>query len=302
MSQSAFFGNHARVSTNRVDGDGPDVGASYTGGAKTTGGAGLDKIKNIAKKALQPDAKTIGENIADSHDVAGVLIFDNKDHSGDLGGEPIAGRGSADEAANLYREFDALGYEPKTTMAIDADTLSEHLNDVAVLVLPEAEGGDAFPDKNTVADFVNDGGNLLVFGGSGADAGGPQLKFINETFGLELTGSYAGSGVYPLKPDALVEFLDGPESLGSNNGTSYLDKNFLPENSVEIYGRDGDGQTVLVFMPQGNGQLVFLGWDFYDSFSQDDGWDEVFATVAELTGLREVAGLSSPDIGDSLFA
>ena len=236
---------------------------------------------------------------------SGVLIFDNVQHSSDGGGQPIDGRGTGDEAANVYREFDALGINVSATAATDGNTLAQLLAGVAAFVLPENEGGNVFPDADTVFHFVDDGGNLLVFGGNGTNSpnNAPQLDFLNDTFGLELTGQYDASGVYPLSPGALAEFLadGGPAQLGSNNGTSYLDMDSLPDDAVVIYGREADAETVLAFLPTGEGQLVFLGWDYFESFDQDNGWDAAFEIVAELTTEVQVSGVADTSVGNPFW-
>lgn len=281
-----FFGSTPQTGSG-VSSSPSGSGSSFFGGSSSTGSA-ISAVKENGS-ALLPGQGGSEET--------GVLIFDHQQHSGDGGGEPIAERGTGDEAANLYREFDALGHDVTTTAETDGAALAPLLADVAAFVLPEAEAGNVFPDGDTVLDFVEGGGNLLFFGFSGASTNGSQLNFINETFDLGLTSS--GSGNYVLSPDALPEFLGGPAQLGHNNGTSTLATGDLPDDAVVIYG-DGD-DAVLVFMPQEDGQLIFLGWDYFNSSGQDNGWNDAFETVAELTAEIEVTGVEAPAIGTSFF-
>jgi hypothetical protein len=267
------------------------LGNGFFSSAADTGGTNFGQGPQVAG------------NLFEYSTASGVLVFDNADHSGDNGGQPIAGRGTGDEAANVIREFEALGYTVTATAATDAAALSQLLADIGAFVLPEAERGAIFPDADTLFSFVNEGGNLLFFGGSGAGTNQPQLNFINDAFGLDLTGAYGADGNYPLSPEALAEFIGGPANLGNNNGTGYLDMDSLPADATVIYGREGDSETVLVFMPQGDGNLVYLGWDYFDSPGQDNGWNDTFETVAELTAEIELAGVgvSNPAIGSGFF-
>lgn len=239
---------------------------------------------------------------------SGFLLFDNADHSGDGAGKPMDERGIEDEAANVYKEIEALGYDITTTDATDAATLETLLAEVATFLLPEAEGGSGFPDGDTVFNFVKSGGNLLFFGGGGTAS---QLNYINDTFELSLTGAYRADGdIHNLNENgvggAFSYFLDGPDTLYGNNGSSYLDIDSLPEDATVIYGQEGDNETLLATIPSGDGQVVFVGWDFYSSSSQDGGWDEVFATVVDVTAetMTEGAplfGVASVDTSSPFF-
>lgn len=233
-------------------------------------------------------------------DGSGFLLFDNEDHSGDSGGQSMAGRGTRDESANVFKEIEALGYDITTTDATDAATLETLLADVATFILPEAEGGNEFPDGDTVFSFVESGGNLLFFGGTNVP--GTQLNYINDTFGVHLDGDaeYTRPQETQTRNDAalgadddLLSFLTGSETLAYNAGTSNLHVDTLPEGATPLYISDDD-ESVLVTMPVDQGQVIFVGWSFYSSFNQDGGWDEAFATVADLTAETEgvIVGLS----------
>lgn len=242
---------------------------------------------------------------------SGFLLFDNQQHSGDDGGLPMDQRGYFDEAANVYKELEALGYDDiATTGATEPATLQTLLSDVATLILPEAERGSGFPDGDTVFNFVESGGNLLFFGGTGIS--GAQLDYINDTFEWEMTGSYSAYGNYDLNESGSLNgneldvFLTGPDQLSENNGTSYLGIDSLPDDATVIYGREADNETILASIPSGDGQVFFVGWDFFNSFNQDGGWDEVFETLAEFsagsqTDESALMGIPPEESGSAFF-
>jgi hypothetical protein len=85
-NNSPFFGNAARVSTNRLDGSTKDTGGSYTPDNKSTGSGALDKIKAIANNALNPANQDTGNpmNQPDAPDVGNGV---------NQPGEPAVGNG-----------------------------------------------------------------------------------------------------------------------------------------------------------------------------------------------------------------
>lgn len=295
----AFFGSAPSSAASPSFPPPPDKApAPLFGQAPTTSGP------TFGEAPAKASGPFFGQAVKDD---TGFLLFDNSAHSGDQGGQPMDGRGDYDEAANVYKEIEARGHEITTTSATDAQTLEALLADVATFILPEAEGGSAFPDGDTVFRFVESGGNLLFFGGAGV--GGAQLNYINDTFDLSLTATYGG-GVLALNEAGLSgsgeleDFLEGPAQMYPNNGSSFLNIDSLPEEATVVYGQGSE--TFLASLPCGDGQVMFIGWDFFNSFHQDNGWDEVFETVAELTaetsnGGAGLFGVAPADTSTSFF-
>ena len=141
-----------------------------------------------------------------------IALFNNSsyvDYSG-------TGDTCGSEADNLIASIDSFGGHNLTTFTgISASEISAALEGKQVLVIPELEEGDLAPDLTpealgVIAEFVNQGGRLLVFGSSNEEA----QSLLNALFGYSLvvsgspgesTKTAAAAG--PYFPMALIPFL-----------------------------------------------------------------------------------------------
>jgi YVTN family beta-propeller protein len=188
--------------------------------------------------------------------------------------------GSTDsESDNVQAGLAAMGYTVLPFTGIDEAAWSTALAGANVLAIPELEndsnlGNDLSPAARAViADFVDSGGGLIEF-----DDGS---SFLNPVFGFSL--SHSGGGNSSITAAAVgTAFQGGPATLPSNNATQGLDSSTFPVGGLAIYSSGGNNAEV-AWLPYGSGQIVYLGWDWYDAAppgSQDGGWLDVLERAA----------------------
>jgi hypothetical protein len=116
---------------------------------------------------------------------------------------------------------------------------------------------------------VATGGGLIVFDRAGSNG----TALLNTLFGYGLT---AGPGGGPYKKSGEVAgtaFATGPASLPDNDATDSLDTATLPSGAAAMYA-NGASAAVVAFSV-GTGEVVFLGWDWFDAApagTQNGGW------------------------------
>lgn len=181
---------------------------------------------------------------------------------------------TSSESDNVQAGLANMGHIVVPFTGIQAADWSAALSGANVLVIPELEnneglGYDLSADAiNVIRDFVNKGGGLIQF------YQGPE--FMNPVFGFSL-GNEGGNDSSITAAALGTAFEGGPANLPSNNATSGLDASTLPPDSLVLYSSIGNASEV-AWLPYGAGQIVYLGWDWYDAAppgAQDGGWLEV---------------------------
>jgi YVTN family beta-propeller protein len=181
---------------------------------------------------------------------------------------------TSSESDNVQAGLAAMGYIVQPFTGIDEASWSAALAGANILAIPELEnnsylGNDLSPAaRSVIADFVSQGGGLIQFY-YGSD-------FLNPVLGLSLDHSGGDSSSITAAAEGTA-FHGGPASLPSNNATWGLDRTTFPAGGLAIYSSGGNSAEV-AWMPYGGGQIVYLGWDWYDAAppgSQDGGWLEV---------------------------
>lgn len=200
------------------------------------------------------------------------------------------------ESDNVQATLASLGFTVTTFSGTSASNWSDALAEADAVLIPELENGDLgsslLPDALAVLrNYVNSGGGLIVHGAYAA----PSLTahLLNTVFGFSVIEGYASDNSYLKKPAAAgTQFSNDAFDLPLSNGTAYLHLNTLPAGSISLY--DGSFQTVVGLMSSGSGQIVYLGYDWFDAApvgSQDGGWLEVLnSAVREVAITRGVPG------------
>eukprot|EP00984_Skeletonema_dohrnii_P022249 scaffold11370_cov197-Skeletonema_dohrnii-CCMP3373.AAC.1 len=143
-------------------------------------------------------------------------------------------------------------------------------------------------------DFVSTGGTLLMTGtpyGSGGD-----VIFLNEAFewNLSSVGCSSSTNVnINAANTAGTPWEGGPTTLGCPSGTNRINC-----NSEECYPMWGDETSAIVaVLPHGSGQVVYLGFDFYNTGYEVDGFhrncgnrESPWVTSVLRSGLLQSAG------------
>lgn len=209
--------------------------------------------------------------------LAVVAVFDDPAYV-DTGGSTDS------ESDNVQAGLAAMGYAVVPFTGIDETAWSTALAGANVLVIPELEVNSSLGDnlspavRAVIADFVNQGGGLIEF------YQGPE--FLNPVLGLSLNSSGGGSSSI-MAAAVGTAFQGGPATLPSNNATSGLDSSTFPSGGLAIYSSGGNNAEV-AWLPYGAGQIVYLGWDWYDAAppgSQEGGWLDVLErAVTQIAG------------------
>ncbi|MBN2389548.1 MAG: YncE family protein, partial [Anaerolineae bacterium] len=206
-----------------------------------------------------------------------IAVFDDPAYV-DTGG------GTDSESDNVQAGLAAMGHIVVPFTGIDEMAWSTALAGANVLVIPELEvnsnlGNNLSPAvRAVVADFVNQGGGLIEF------YQGPA--FLNPVLGLSLNSGDGGNSNITSAAVGTA-FQGGPATLPGNDATWGLDSSTFPPGGLAIYSSGGNSAEV-AWLPYGDGQIVYLGWDWYDAAppgNQDGGWLDVLGrAVAQVAG------------------
>jgi Ca2+-binding RTX toxin-like protein len=211
---------------------------------------------------------------------ATVAVFDDPayvDSANDAGAE----------SDNIQASIAAKGHTVRAFTGIAATDFSFALAGAKVLVIPEQENKELAPDLSgdavhIIRSYVASGGGLIISSNTDPFA----ATFLDRVFGISVTEA-ANPGTTTKQAAATgTNFAGGPGTLPDNNGTDYLTG--LPAGAASIYA-NGANSSVVAFT-FGNGTIVFLGWDWFDSDPpnaglQNGGWQNVLGRA-----LTEVAG------------
>ena len=207
---------------------------------------------------------------------------------------------SGSEASNLFDTLESQGHTVSTFAGITAADFAAATAGQNVLAIPELENGDlnAALDaaaRTAIASYVQGGGVLFVFGSSDTYA----YNLLNATFGYSIA-SGSESSPYPLNNSDAVgtPFEGGPVTLPYNDDTTAIVSSSLPGGSLVIYeANTGPADSIVTLIPEGNGWIVFFGYDWYDAAptgNYDGGWLEVLDRGTDLGAA--LAGVNVPTL------
>jgi len=232
-----------------------------------------------------------------------VTVFDNDTYV-DTSSAPFAA-----ESDNIQASITALGHTVTTFTGITDVDFSTALTGQDVLEIPELEHGDLAPALSPAAitvihDFVANGGRLII---NSSDGNFFAQNVLNTVFGFSVVETDDGTFATNKTPAAAgTIFQNGPATLNDNNGTAGMTLASLPGGAQSIY--DDGTSTIVAIIPVGSGEIVFLGWDWFDSkppdaaSGQDNGWQIVLAEAladADLA-ITKTASAASVVVGDSI--
>ncbi|MBI5384078.1 MAG: immunoglobulin domain-containing protein [Verrucomicrobia bacterium] len=202
-----------------------------------------------------------------------VGVFDDPRYVDSVGG-------SSSESDTVQASLVSLGYLVETFTDIEVA-----LQSYTVLLFPEFENGDPTSSLSPatragLSNFVA-GGGLIVVHGSGS-----AMNFLNAILGSALYTAGGGGPYYRTAEAGAMEFADDALSLPDHSAVLPLAAASLPLGTLRIY--TNYTQTAVALMPKGSGQLIYLGWDWYDAAplgSKDGGWLGVLdSAMREATG------------------
>ena len=260
-------------------GIGLDAGESRTVTVNFDVSDGIDNTANTATLevtgAFDPNiAPNAVDDDLSSATFSTIVLFDNEAIIDSSNGDA-----ASDEAQTITASLTADGHVVTATTALTASELSAALDGADIFVLPEQEQGDlgAALDaaaRQVIADFVSEGGRMIV----SADTRGT----LNDIFGFDLSATTGGPSTPTPAADSTI-FAGGPGSLGDLGLTIGLNTASLPTGSTSVY-QNANGDTTVALMPFGSGDIIHLGWDWYNATplgsAADSGWREILSTAS----------------------
>lgn len=173
-----------------------------------------------------------------------------------------------------------------------------------ILLFPEFETGDLAPtltaaQRAGLSNFVMNGGSVIVHGAHAAPL--RSTRFF-EVFGLNLTCSQLSAGTSSTQTSLAIgtPFAGAPTVVPNNDGCVGIHTSTLPSGARGLYQGPATPAptTTVATIPRGVGQLIFLGWDWYNARpvgTQDGGW------LALLNAAVAVAGTNLPPSAPVIF-
>jgi Ca2+-binding RTX toxin-like protein len=234
-----------------------------------------------------------------------IAVFDDPTYVDTAGGFGA-------ESDNIQASIAAKGYTVRAFTGITATNFSTALAGARVLVIPEQEIKELAPDLSgdavhIIRSYVASGGGLIISNNTSTNA----ASFLNRVFGISVTESVNPGTTTRQGAAGGTAFAGGPATLPQNDGTDFLTG--LPAGAASIYA-NGANSSVVAFTV-GNGEAVFLGWDWFDSDpptvgDQDGGWQnvlgraikEVAGAGCNITGSPGVDTLTGTALGDRICA
>jgi Ca2+-binding RTX toxin-like protein len=236
---------------------------------------------------------------------ATVAVFDDPayvDSANDAGAE----------SDNIQASITAKGHTVRAFTGITANNFSFALAGAKVLVIPDQENNDLAPDLSgdavhIIRSYVASGGGLILSDNTQFAA----ASLLDRVFGIVVTQGANPGTTTKQAAAAGTNFASGPGTLTQNNGTDFLTG--LPAGAASIYA-NGANSSVVAFT-FGNGEIVFLGWDWFNSDPpnaglQNGGWQnvlgraltEVAGTGCNITGSPGVDTINGTSRGDRICA
>jgi len=207
-----------------------------------------------------------------------VAVFDDPSIV-DTNGSP------ASESDTIQASLASLGHTVSTFTGLTGGAFTAGLAGQSVLVMPEPERGNysslSAGARSAINAFVAAGGGLIT-SLSDSDVGG----FLNTTFVFSLAS--AGCATSSLTGGAGTAFAGGPATLGCPSETLSFSIASLPTGSTAIYSEGGRAEVALI--PFGAGQIVTLGWDWFDapplggSSADKNNWVTVLGSAVTQVG------------------
>ncbi|HET7713998.1 MAG TPA: hypothetical protein VFK86_00060 [Bauldia sp.] len=183
--------------------------------------------------------------------------------------------GPDSEAIGVQQALLLFGHVATTFVGTSTEAWRNATAGADVLVIPELQMA-ALPLSAGamffLREFVSDGGTLIVHG---ANTGTHDTDLLNALFDLALTKVDANTTSTPTTDVAGTTYAAGPPSLADNDDVVALDNLSLPAFARSFY-KDALGDATVAGFQYGKGQVIWLGWDWYDALplgSQDGGWN-----------------------------
>ncbi|HUE75032.1 MAG TPA: calcium-binding protein [Pirellulaceae bacterium] len=207
------------------------------------------------------------------------------------------------ETNNLLSELAAQGHSAVTFSDLSADSLTAALAETQAIIIPEQELGSlhaalSADAKTALAQFVSSGRGMIVLG----SPSGRTEALLNGLFGFSLAAGPDPDGVSILKSEESdgTAFATAPFAIFSNivEVTAFDISNpaALPPGTRLPY-QYGSVAPVGLF-PYGQGQIVYLGYDFDDPEGQNNtaNWKTLLGVAIEQVAVAAATPTTSVEL------
>ncbi|MCE9626005.1 MAG: DUF11 domain-containing protein [Deltaproteobacteria bacterium] len=197
----------------------------------------------------------------------------------------------------------SFGHDVFPFTGITATAFTDAFVGNPAFVMPEQEVAELNPDLDDAAravirDFVQNGGRMII-GSDGTNDTSFTPSLLNAVFGFAVTNNTTVSD--PTNRVLTGTIFDvAPASLPANNATEGLDLTSLPPGTLSVYA--DATVAVVAIIPFGKGDIIFLGYDWFDSNPPDDvegqdgGWQDVFAAALAEADLSVTKTVSDANV------
>lgn len=205
-----------------------------------------------------------------------------------------------DEVYNITTILGTYGYATINPIN-DILDFSSSLNGVDVLIFPDMEQGD-FPgdlpssQATAIRNYVNNGGRVIATGNtqSFVNSGG---SILNDIFGYSLSVSNLGASTSNALQSNLPCFSDIPVTFSNTSPEgNFVITSSLPANATVIYAGNGVGQSSVVSFSEGNGDVIYMAWDFRQSIpgcrDVNQPWNDVLNCLILSANFQPIPTLS----------
>lgn len=193
---------------------------------------------------------------------------------------------SSSESDTVQAALAAVGHSVTAFQGLTGAAFSAALAGQDNLVMPEPEKGSLSqlsPEAvAAIVDFVFNGGRLVsIF------PAGNTSAFLNSAFGFSL--GYTGCATATLDSSLGTGFESAPSSLACMNATVALLGSSLPTGAQSVYTNSA-GNSLVAFIPFGQGSIVTLGWDFFNAAPLGSAGASDWLPVLDLSLIARDAG------------
>lgn len=207
------------------------------------------------------------------------------------------------EVNHVIQSLNAAGHGVVAFGGVTAAAIAAATDNEQALLIPELENGNLVASLNGAArtqlnSYVSQGGSLILFSSSNDnDANLLSLVFgINLTYGANAAGLGPSSSLTSAAVGTLFE--GGPTTLSHVNATGRIVTSSLPTGSRAIYTEGAN--TTVARIPFGLGQIIFLGWDWFNAAplegTQDGGWNNVLNRAVDQATALTYQSTTSQDL------
>ena len=192
-----------------------------------------------------------------------------------------------DEGSEVKASLEDLGHSVKTFAGTDIESWANALEGVRVLHIPMLRAEPTLSEgaKLILKLFVSQGGTV-VFHSTYQDYGDQKgADLINKVFKTQLDEIVNTTSSSATSATSGTTFA-GITPLPDNDGTDAIAKGSLPSFAEALFTNASGDATVAGFQ-YGLGQVIYLGWDSYNSLPapgvQNSAWQNVLQASTSLT-------------------